>query len=235
MASTGNACSLLMTKGQHPFSSLRLPSTSPRILFCNSFKPVLGIEGPKPRAVYLTYSSLKDFKHESEVAAGKAVEDEVGIVEPRPHTLLYSFPPSPWLLFAALPGDGSVRSMLGPFVELVKTWNLPEWVVHWGHPGNMAVVLIAMGGYGTYLGFRIRSSNDVEERAKAKDLHPKLLAGMFFFFALGATGGIISLLTSDKPILESPHAVTAFLGLALLTIQTLLPALFEDKLMMHSI
>lgn len=36
----------------------------------------------------------------------------------------------------------------------------------------------------------------------AKDLHPKLLAGMFFFFALGATGGVTALLTSDKPILE---------------------------------
>lgn len=41
-----------------------------------------------------------------------------------------------------------------------------------------------------------------EEKAYAKDLHPKLLGGMFFFFALGATGGIISLLTSDKPIFE---------------------------------
>lgn len=36
----------------------------------------------------------------------------------------------------------------------------------------------------------------------AKDLHPKLLGGMFFFFALGATGGVTSLLTSDKPIFE---------------------------------
>lgn len=115
-----------------------------------------------------------------------------------------------------------------------------------------------------------------EEKAKAKDLHPKLLAGMFFFFALGATGGVTSLLTSDKPILErcriyffsiilflnksikslltwqknwtilhmiksffflfrllfscSPHAVTAFIGLTLLTIQTVLPSLFEVRL-----
>lgn len=91
-----------------------------------------------------------------------------------------------------------------------------------------------MGGYGTYLGFRIRFSDDAvsanscqltpieetfldfvtqynmalksetcqEEKAKAKDLHPKLLGGMFFFFALGATGGVTSLLTSDRPIFE---------------------------------
>jgi hypothetical protein len=30
---------------------------------------------------------------------------------------------------------------------------VPEALVHWGHPGNMAVVLFAMGGYGAgYLG-----------------------------------------------------------------------------------
>ncbi|GMI80959.1 hypothetical protein like AT2G36885 [Hibiscus trionum] len=144
-------------------------------------------------------------------------------------TLFYSFTPLPFLLVAALPGAGTVRSLFGPFVELVKSWNLPDWLVHWGHPGNMAVVLFAMGGYGTYLGFRIRYSDDVEEKAKAKDLHPKLLGGMFFFFALGATGGITSLLTSDKPIFESPHAVTGFIGLTLLTIQTILPTLFEGN------
>uniref|UniRef100_J3LJS1 Cytochrome b561 domain-containing protein n=2 Tax=Oryza brachyantha TaxID=4533 RepID=J3LJS1_ORYBR len=93
----------------------------------------------------------------------------------------------------------------------------------------MAVVLFAMGGYGTYLGFRIKLSDDPEEKAKAKDLHPKLLAGMFFFFALGATGGITALLTSDKPIFESPHAVTGIIGLALLTIQSILPTLFEGN------
>ncbi|KAJ0967296.1 hypothetical protein J5N97_024213 [Dioscorea zingiberensis] len=142
---------------------------------------------------------------------------------------LYSVAPYPLLLLSTLPGAGIVRSIFGPFVELVKSWNLPEWLVHWGHPGNMAVVLFAMGGYGTYLGFRIRLSKDPEEKAMAKDLHPKLLAGMFFFFALGATGGITALLTSDKPIFESPHAVTGLIGLSLLTIQTILPALFEEN------
>ncbi|XP_006294833.2 uncharacterized protein LOC17889183 [Capsella rubella] len=144
-------------------------------------------------------------------------------------TLMLSVSPLPLLLVATLPGAATVSSVIGPFAEIVKSLNLPDWLVHWGHPGNMAVVLFAMGGYGTYLGFRIRFSDDIEEKAKAKDLHPKLLAGMFFFFALGATGGITSLLTSDKPIFESPHAVTGFIGLGLLTIQTILPSLFKDK------
>ncbi|WJX11666.1 hypothetical protein P8452_02253 [Trifolium repens] len=145
-------------------------------------------------------------------------------------TILHSFSPLPLIYTAALiPGDGAVRSVFAPFVEIVKSLNLPDWLVHWGHPANMAVVLFAMGGYGTYLGFRIRYSDDVEEKAKAKDLHPKLLAGMFFFFALGATGGVTSLLTSDRPIFDSPHAVTGVIGLALLTIQTILPSLFEGN------
>ncbi|MQL90327.1 hypothetical protein Taro_022909, partial [Colocasia esculenta] len=153
----------------------------------------------------------------------------VEIEEESADAVLYCVSPLPLLLVAALPGGDTIRSVFGPFVELVKSWNLPDWLVHWGHPGNMAVVLFAMGGYGTYLGFRIRFSDDVEEKAMAKDLHPKLLGGMFFFFALGATGGITSLLTSDKPILESPHAVTGVIGLTLLTIQTILPSLFEGN------
>ncbi|CAL4937548.1 unnamed protein product [Urochloa decumbens] len=144
-------------------------------------------------------------------------------------TRLYSLAPYPLLLAALLPGAEPVTAVFAPFVELVKTWDLPGWLVHWGHPGNMAVVLFAMGGYGTYLGFRIKLSDDPEEKAKAKDLHPKLLAGMFFFFALGATGGVTALLTSDKPIFESPHAVTGVIGLALLTIQAILPKLFEGN------
>lgn len=158
------------------------------------------------------------------------MEEEMEMVEDSgSETILYSISPLPLLLIAALPGAGTIRSLFGPFVELVKTLDLPGWLVHWGHPGNMAVVLFAMGGYGTYLGFRIRFSDDVDEKAMAKDLHPKLLAGMFFFFALGATGGVTSLLTSDRPILESPHAVTGLIGLALLAIQTSLPTLFEGN------
>ncbi|CAK9140716.1 unnamed protein product [Ilex paraguariensis] len=215
----------------HPCPYLLLPSSSfptlPVIFSRNPHESLLFAPAQKPntRAVIRTC-----FAPKNETCGGfdTAEEKEDGI-EDSTETLLYSFTPLPLLFLAALPGAASVRSLFGPFVELVKSWNLPGWLVHWGHPGNMAVVLFAMGGYGTYLGFRIRFSDDVEEKAKAKDLHPKLLGGMFFFFALGATGGMTSLLTSDKPIFESPHAVTGFIGLALLTAQTILPSLFEGN------
>ena len=38
----------------------------------------------------------------------------------------------------------------------------------------------------------------------------------------------LSLLMQGKPILESPHATTGFVGLALLAFQALLPSLFSD-------
>lgn len=202
-------------------SSLLLP-ISPTPIFSQPVSRTHGVSSP-----YIFQRRRLSIRPAALNSEGR--EGAVGVHEVNKETLMYSVAPLPLLFAATLPGAETVRSIFGPFVELVKTLNLPDWLVHWGHPGNMAVVLFAMGGYGTYLGFRIRFSDDMEEKAKAKDLHPKLLAGMFFFFALGATGGVTALLTSDKPIFESPHAITGFIGLALLTIQTILPALFEGN------
>jgi len=52
-------------------------------------------------------------------------------------TRLYSLAPYPLLLAALLPGAEPVTAVFAPFVELVKSWDLPGWLVHWGHPGNM--------------------------------------------------------------------------------------------------
>lgn len=41
-----------------------------------------------------------------------------------------------------------IESFLKPQAEYFSTLGLPEWLIHWGHPGNMAVVLFAMGFYG---------------------------------------------------------------------------------------
>ncbi|XP_060201468.1 uncharacterized protein LOC132630002 [Lycium barbarum] len=234
MANIVNASPIAFTKYTSPsFSSINYqPIISSKItseflkneVFGNAKRRVL-------LAPTLAYKKLnsEDIVDLNIVELNKENEVEKEDYSSTDETFLYSFNPLPLMFVAALPGAGTIKSLFGPFVELVKSFDLPDWLVHWGHPGNMAVVLFAMGGYGTYLGFRIRFSDDVEEKAKAKDLHPKLLGGMFFFFALGATGGITSLLTSDKPILESPHAVTGFIGLTLLTIQTILPTLFEGN------
>ncbi|RDY10742.1 hypothetical protein CR513_04693, partial [Mucuna pruriens] len=198
----------------------------------------VGLRPPSQSSPFLTCPSSALFQSRNSFATAKCLAAKEDLPQPleklkwreNRQTVLRSFSPFPLLCAAALlPGGEAVSSVFGPFVELVKLWNLPDWLIHWGHPGNMAVVLFAMGGYGTYLGFRIRYSDNVEEKAQAKDLHPKLLGGMFFFFALGATGGITSLLTSDKPIFQSPHAVTGVIGLTLLTIQTILPSLFEGN------
>ncbi|GFP99281.1 hypothetical protein PHJA_002072100 [Phtheirospermum japonicum] len=184
-------------------SAFRTLSSSPSRLPFTSHSHSPLINSPKilssnSRPIYTPTFALKN----SEICEA----DDVIIVEKDDNeVILYSFSPLSLLpLAAALPGATTVTSLFSPFVELVKSLNLPDWLVHWGHPGNMAVVLFAMGGYGTYLGYRIRFSDDVEEKAKAKDLHPKLLGGI-------------------------PHAVTGFIGLALLTIQTVLPALFEGN------
>uniref|UniRef100_A0A383W485 Cytochrome b561 domain-containing protein n=1 Tax=Tetradesmus obliquus TaxID=3088 RepID=A0A383W485_TETOB len=131
-------------------------------------------------------------------------------------------------LYTVAAAEG-IRAALAPTADYFATLGLPSALVRWGHPGNMAVVLLAMGGYGSYLGWQIRTSDDGDMIAKAKELHPKLSLGMFFFFALGATGGMMSLIMQGKPIFESSHVVTGLTGLALLSFQAMLPAFFSDS------
>lgn len=122
-----------------------------------------------------------------------------------------------------------VRAFLEPQAEFFKTLGLPDWLVHWGHPGNMAVVLLAMGGYGAlYLGWQIRLTDDIKLKQKAIDMHPKLAGGMAFFFALGALGGMMSLLMQGENIFGSSHFITGMLGLSGLAFQAMLPLFFED-------
>eukprot|EP00241_Pyramimonas_parkeae_P011902 CAMPEP_0114252770 /NCGR_PEP_ID=MMETSP0058-20121206/16022_1 /TAXON_ID=36894 /ORGANISM="Pyramimonas parkeae, CCMP726" /LENGTH=197 /DNA_ID=CAMNT_0001366743 /DNA_START=136 /DNA_END=729 /DNA_ORIENTATION=+ len=120
------------------------------------------------------------------------------------------------------------KGILQPIADSLTPLGLPEALVHWGHPGNMAVVLLAMGGYGTYLGWQIRTGDDADSIAKAEDLHPKLMAGMTFFFTLGALGGMISMVMQGKPAFQSSHFITGSVGLVLLYLQGMLSLFFED-------
>lgn len=129
----------------------------------------------------------------------------------------------------ALAGINPVAQYLQGQADFFSTLGLPDALVHWGHPGNMAVVLLAMGAYGSgYLGWRIRLSDDADEVAKAQDLHPKLAIGMTIFFALGGLGGSMSMLMQGKDLWSSSHFTTAVIGLVLLSAQGMLSLFFED-------
>lgn len=126
-------------------------------------------------------------------------------------------------------GVNPFREFLQGQADYFSTLGLPDWLVHWGHPGNMAVVLLAMGGYGAvYLGWQIRLSDNVKVKQQAMDMHPKLAGGMAIFFALGSMGGMMSLLMQGQEPFSSSHFVTGMLGLAALAFQAMLPLFFDD-------
>lgn len=52
-------------------------------------------------------------------------------------------------------------SFLISSIDLLNISNLQVSYVYFSFPNSQAVVLFAMGGYGTYLGFRIRYSDDM--------------------------------------------------------------------------
>jgi len=54
------------------------------------------------------------------------------------------------------------------------------------------------------------------------------MAGMTFFFSLGALGGMISMVMQGKPAFASSHFLTGSAGLVLLYLQGMLSLFFED-------
>ena len=100
----------------------------------------------------------------------------IASLSPRPSTS--SAPPSRSVVLQSSPLaaaplvlgslSSSLASALQPAADTFVSFNLPEPLVHWGHPGNMLVVLLFMGGYGTWKGFQIRGGGSVAEVAEAK-------------------------------------------------------------------
>ncbi len=109
-------------------------------------------------------------------------------------------------------------SLLEPIAAWFRSLGVPEPIVHWGHPVMMGIVIFVMGSYTAYAGWRGRTADDKDVAVKSRADHRKLAPWMFLFLASGYTGGILSLVMQQQPILQSPHFLTGtivlgFLGL----------------------
>lgn len=113
------------------------------------------------------------------------------------------------------------------FKSAIEAGLAPEALIHWGHAAAMGTVLLAMGGFGTFLGWQIRLGNGatvypVTLGMSAAEMHPLLMGAALFFFFLGGQGGLVLLATQGQPILASAHSSTAVVGLGLMGAQAVL-------------
>ncbi|MEO1396351.1 MAG: DUF4079 domain-containing protein [Cyanobacteria bacterium J06634_5] len=118
----------------------------------------------------------------------------------------------------------ALRSYLEPVASWFAQFNLPEPIVHWGHPVMMAIVVFVMGGFAAYAGWQGRLATETGVAIEQKQTHAKIAPLMYLFIVLGATGGILSLVMQGEPILESPHFWTGMGAIALLTTNALIAA-----------
>ncbi|HTL88072.1 MAG TPA: DUF4079 domain-containing protein [Leptolyngbya sp.] len=100
--------------------------------------------------------------------------------------------------------------------QFLRSLNVPQPIVHWGHPAMMSIVVFVMGGYAVWAGWQGRLADDKEVGLKHRAEHRKLMPWVVLFMTLGATGGVLSLVMQNQPILESPHFLTGMVGLGLL-------------------
>lgn len=125
----------------------------------------------------------------------------------------------------------NLRELLEPIAAWFRSFGIPEPIVHWGHPLMMGIVVFVMGSFVGLAGWRSRVVVDRTVAMENAIAHRTLAPWMFGFMAAGYTGGLLSLVMQQKPILESPHFWTGSVVLLLLLVNGAL-ALFgfgKDK------
>ena len=99
----------------------------------------------------------------------------------------------------------NLTELLEPIAAFFRSLNLPEPITHWGHPAMMGIVIFVMGTFVGITGWKGRTLGDQTMAVENRRNHRKLAPWMFTFMALGYTGGVLSLVMQEQPILESPH------------------------------
>jgi Protein of unknown function (DUF4079) len=117
-----------------------------------------------------------------------------------------------------------LSQLLEPLASQFRALNLPEPLTHWGHPFFMSIVMFVMGGYGAYAGWkgRILTASDPKAAIESKAEHRKIMPVMFAMMAIGATGGVLSLVIQKHAVMASPHFLTGSVVLIFLAINSLI-------------
>lgn len=120
----------------------------------------------------------------------------------------------------------NLRSSIEPIANWFNSLGTPEPIVHWGHPLMMGIVVFVMGSAVALAGWRGRTlaTTNSEVALKNRADHRKIAPLMYIFLVSGYTGGVLSLVMQEQPILESPHFLTGTIVIALLTINAVLAA-----------
>jgi hypothetical protein len=113
-----------------------------------------------------------------------------------------------------------LAEILEPIAAWFRSLNVPEPIVHWGHPAMMGIVIFVMGSYVVYAGWKGRIALNKDVAIKNRADHRKLAPLMFTFIALGYTGGLLSLVMQKQTIMGSPHFWTGSSVLILLAINS---------------
>lgn len=125
----------------------------------------------------------------------------------------------------------SLSAGLEPIASWFRSLGTPEPIVHWGHPAMMAIVVLVMGTSVVWTGWqgRLLTATDDAAAAQKRMEHKKIAPLMFLFIVLGYTGGVLSLVMQEQPILASPHFWTGSVAIALLAINSLIAAFGFSK------
>ncbi|HEY9881856.1 MAG TPA: DUF4079 domain-containing protein [Leptolyngbyaceae cyanobacterium] len=118
----------------------------------------------------------------------------------------------------------NVRAFLQPIADWFAGFDMPEPIIHWGHPAMMGIVVLVMGSYTAWAGWQARLATDDEAKLTQRSSHRKLAPWLFTFIAMGYTGGVLSLVMQGEPIFESPHFWTGTAAVGVLALNGLISA-----------